>query len=226
MQNVVQSETPQPALDAPEATILSEKSSYGDEYILPNEKVFLLVLSIFMLLLLFFLSQQISYGARGVYEPQIVMHGPVKSFAESGGVPSHAYAGAQAATPNIQKTQLHHGVYTIPAEYARIAYTPPPVGSRLEGHGYRKMLVYLAQKEQITTEKDAREVLAQAGYILPPSITPIGQEDTADVGEHLNFARDVLSTVVRDEVESFLSKVKLVSKVGTYVVDQYADAEN
>lgn len=89
----------------------------------------------------------------------------------------------------------------------------PPVGSLLTPESYQEMLAYLAQKEGITHEKDARDVLLQAGYGIPSLQTP----PASDYGSHLAFARDVVNTLVRDEVESFLGKIQVVSKVGAYV---------
>lgn len=93
----------------------------------------------------------------------------------------------------------------------------PPVGSRLTPESYNLMLAYLAQKEGITLESDARDILLQTGYTLPPAVNPPPQRKRKD---HITFARDVVSALVKDEVESFLGKVRLVSEVGVYVAEQ------
>lgn len=94
----------------------------------------------------------------------------------------------------------------------------PPVGSRLSDQDYNLMLAYLAQKEGITLEHDARDVLLQAGYALPPAATPA--PETRKRKSHMAFARDVVNALVKDEVESFLGKVRIVSEVGVYVAEQ------
>lgn len=93
----------------------------------------------------------------------------------------------------------------------------PPVGSRLTPESYNLMLAYLAQKEGITLEHDARDVLLKAGYTLPPDT---GKTARGPKKDHVNFAREVVSSLVKDEVESFLHKLNVVSKVGVYVAEQ------
>lgn len=94
----------------------------------------------------------------------------------------------------------------------------PPVGSRLTPETYALMLEYLAAKEGITQEPDARDVLLRAGYSLPPGTLAENKNNS----NHVAFARDVVSALVKDEVESFLNKLNVVSKVGVYVAEQKA----
>lgn len=93
----------------------------------------------------------------------------------------------------------------------------PPVGSRLTPESYTLMLEYLARKEGITLEADARDVLLRAGYTLPPGTANATQSKATD---HVSFVRDVARELVKDEVESFLHKLNVVTKVGVYVAEQ------
>ena len=92
----------------------------------------------------------------------------------------------------------------------------PPVGSHLTMATYKTMRTYLANKEGITETHDAHDVLLKAGYTLPKGLST--QNNTKR--NHVAFARDVIRALVKDEVESFLHKVNVVSKVGAYAVDQ------
>ena len=88
----------------------------------------------------------------------------------------------------------------------------PPVGSRLTIESYNTMRTYLARKEDITEANDVHDVLLKAGYTLPPGIAAQQSEGR----DHVAFAREVVNSLVKDEVESFLHKVNVVSKVGAY----------
>ncbi len=74
--------------------------------------------------------------------------------------------------------------------------------------------------QKVMSDQEARDLLIRAGY----SPTQITDQQMASfkqryqgVDGDVNFARDVAGDLVKEEVESFVHKAKLVSHVGEYI---------
>jgi predicted RND superfamily exporter protein len=93
-----------------------------------------------------------------------------------------------------------------------------PQNKVLNAEDYQALKVYLAQKEGITHEEEAREILLQAGYKLPARL-PDENGKKSKSKDHVAFARDVINRLLKDEVEDFLEKVQIASEVGVYVAE-------
>ena len=211
---------------AVDATVMDEKpgSPQGAEA-LPYEQTVLFVLLVFLAGATLSLHQNLNFSSlyhsdRALVTlrlPVLVEFRTAENTSESSlhnqetQLTSFADVASQAKEMRMRAAHLNK-VPDVPPE-AKI----PPVGSHLTAKTYRVMLDYLAQKEGIFDEKDARDVLLKAGYKLPP---PIGVGNKKRQRDHAAFARDMVNELVKSEVESFLHKLNVVSKVGVYAVGE------
>jgi len=128
--------------------------------------------------------------------------------------------------PLTQDERIHVSFAEITANAATlrksvVALARPdiPVSNEvLSEADYKSLKKYLAQKEGLTNEDDVRDVLLQAGYKLPARL-PDENHKAAKNKAHLSFARDVISKLLKQEVEDFLEKVQIASEVGVYVAE-------
>tara|TARA_R110000868_G_scaffold218576_2_gene469298 strand:+ start:221542 stop:222375 length:834 start_codon:yes stop_codon:yes gene_type:complete len=76
------------------------------------------------------------------------------------------------------------------------------------------------------SDKEARQLLIRAGY-QPSQINERQmasfKKNYEGVDGDVDFARDVASEIVQEEVESFVHKMKMISSVGSYIYNRVQD---
>ncbi len=108
----------------------------------------------------------------------------------------------------------------------RLSRPNMPSNRVLNQPDYNALRGYLLTKEGIRDEGDVRDVLLQAGYTLPslsPDESQANKRSAKNGQNHLDFARSVVGKLLKDEVESFLNKVRVASEVGVYVSENAAE---
>ena len=102
---------------------------------------------------------------------------------------------------------------------AKLSRPDVPESKVLTEQDYIALKQYLAQKEGIENDEDVRDILLQAGYKLPARLPDEEKANKRTNRDHMEFARHVIKSLLKDEVEDFLQKVQIVSEVGVYVAD-------
>lgn len=79
-------------------------------------------------------------------------------------------------------------------------------------------------KKQVISDDKARDLLLRAGYspsqITDAQMASFKKRYSKSVGGDVDFARDMAGDIVKEEVESFVHKAKIVSNIGQYIYNR------